>query len=103
MEKDGFYVTYETLNEWIVHYPDRTPVFFKQDTGLCDQLPYVDTKYLNTIKCESVNMIQIMRGDFEGFIKREVKKSNLDSKAQIILGSPSEKFYLRMVSKSTGI
>ena len=91
LEKDGFYVIYDTLNSWIVHYLDRTPILFEQDTGLCDQSPYVDIQYLNTIKYESVKILQTVRGDFEGFTKREVENSNLDSKAQTILGSPSEK------------
>ena len=70
LEMYRFRATYGTLKSWVVHFPDGTPIFFKWDAGLCDQLPYVDLEYLNTIKCESVSMLQTGRGDYEGFSKR---------------------------------
>ena len=90
LEKDGLRVTYDTLKSQVVHFPDGNPIFFKRDTGLCDQDPYVNVEYLNTIKCETFNMIQTVRRDFEGFTKREAEKANIACKAQTILGSLSE-------------
>ena len=74
LENDGFHVTYDTLKSWVVHFPDGTPIFFKRYNALCDQFPYVDVEYLNTTKCESVNMLQTVRGYFEGFTKREAER-----------------------------
>ena len=39
----------------------------------------------------------------EGFLKREVEKATSARKAQLVLGCPSEKEFINMVSKETGI
>ena len=41
LEKDGFCVNYDTLKSWVVHIPDETPIFFKQDNSIYGQFPYV--------------------------------------------------------------
>ena len=86
LEKYGFRVTYETLKSWVVHCPYGTPILLNCDTGLHDRFTYVDVEYLNTTKCESVNMLQTVRGYFEGFTKREAEKDNLACKSHTILG-----------------
>ena len=48
-------------------------------------------------------MLQTVRGNFEGFTKREVETDNLALKTQTMIGSPSEKEYLKMMRKSTVI
>ena len=70
LEKDGFRVTYDTRKSWVVNFPDGTPIFFKQDNGLFDLLPYVGLEYLMTIKCESVAMLQTVWGYFDVFTRR---------------------------------
>ena len=79
------------------------PIFWKQITGLYDQFPYVDLEYLNTIKCEVATIQKNVKGYFEVFAKRGVKKSNLYRKVQSMFWYPTEKEYLLMVIKSTGI
>ena len=96
-------MTYNTLKSWVVHCPYGTPIFFKRDTSICVRFPYVDVEYFNNIKCGAVTMQQTIRGNFDGFTKIEVEKSNLARKSQTMLGSPYEKEYLLMVRKSTGI
>ena len=86
-----------------MNFLDGTPIFLKQDTGLCDQFPYVQLEYLNSIKCESVTMLRTVRRNFEGFTKWEVEKSNLSCKVQAMLGYPTDKKYLQMVSNRTDI
>ena len=88
---------------WVMNFLDGTPIFLKQDTGLCDQFPYVQLEYLNSIKCESVTMLRTVRRNFEGFTKWEVEKSNLSCKVQAMLGYPTDKKYLQMVSNRTDI
>ena len=64
LEKDGLHVTYDTLHSWVMHLPDGTPILLKQDNVLCNQFPYVDVEYLNTINCGAVNMLQTGREMF---------------------------------------
>ena len=90
LENDGFRVTYNTLKAWVVICPDGNPILFKHNTSLCDWWPYVYLEYLNTIKCKAVNMVQTVRGNFDGFTKIYVEKANIASKVQTILGSPYE-------------
>ena len=42
LERLGFHVKYDTLDEWVVTSPKGgATIVFKRDTGRCDRFPYV--------------------------------------------------------------
>ena len=44
LEKDGFRVTSDTHGEWAVHSPQGEKLVFKRDTGLAENMPYIDVR-----------------------------------------------------------
>ena len=66
-----FFVTDDTRTCWKIECPDGQILTLKKDTGLCDRFPYHDIKEHK----EAIAMIQIVRDNYEGYTKREVKEA----------------------------
>jgi hypothetical protein len=100
---DGYYV---------VHTPKGEVRFHKDEQGL----PYINLGESNSeaammllqreIKERKETMdsemtyIQTVRGNYEGYTKREVTQAKEARRAQAMMGNPSEKDYKRMISNN---
>ena len=94
LEACGYTVDYNTAREWVVTTPEDKDIVFERDTGLCDRMPYIDMRDHE----DAVLMVQTVRKNFEGYIKREVKAAFLARKAQAMVGHPADKKFKQMVS-----
>ena len=91
--QDGYIIDYNTARNWVVMTPEGKEVVFQQDTGLCHCMPYIDLcEY-----CEGVIMLKIVRKNFEGYTKRQVKKAILACEAQVIVAHPPNEKFKQMV------
>jgi hypothetical protein len=96
----------------VVHTPKGEVRFYKDEQGL----PYIDLGESNleatmmllqreihereeTLSNE-VSYIQTVRGNYEGYTKREVTQAKEARRAQAMMGNPSEKDYKGMVSNN---
>ena len=69
LEADGYNISYNTKKEWVVTTSNRTRIKFKQDTGLCKGMPYIDMRNFK----EGAIMIKTVRKNFENFTKKEIE------------------------------
>jgi len=102
LEKDGFRITYDTRTTWEIHCPDGKVIALKRDTGLCDRFPYLDMKE-HKDEIAMLQMVPTVRGNFEGYTKRDIKDAIFARKAQANLGIPTQEEYTTMVSSSSGV
>ncbi len=93
---------------YVVHTPKGEVRFYKDKEGL----PYLDLEELNEAgtlllmqhggeACDEdkdVSLVQTVRGNYEGYTKREVLKAKEARRAQAMMGNPSEADYKDMVS-----
>mmetsp|Transcript_4507 Transcript_4507/g.6406 ORF Transcript_4507/g.6406 Transcript_4507/m.6406 type:complete len:231 (-) Transcript_4507:100-792(-) len=87
LEEEGYKVQYETdVTQWTVTTPQGKKIVFKQDTGLCNCIPYIDMRKVS----EAVAMVQTVRGNFEGFTKKEVEKAIQARRLQAMMAHPSD-------------
>ena len=66
LEADGYKILYDTKKEWVVTTPEGTRIKFKQDTGLCKGMPYIDIRNFK----EGAIMIDTIRKNFEKITKK---------------------------------
>ena len=71
----------------------------KRDSGLCEGFPYLDMRDLKSDGVAMAQMVETVRGNVEGFTKRELAKANLARKAQAVLAIPSETEFIKMQAK----
>ena len=97
LEANVFKVDY-SKNIWTVTTPEGHVIPFKKDTGKCCGFPYIEMGSLEALALlmQSVDKVETVRENYEGFTKRDVKKALLARKAQAMVGSPSE----RVISQS---
>ena len=69
LEVDGYNISYNTKKEWVVTTPEGTRIKFKQDTELCKEMPYTDTRNFK----EGAIMTVTVRKNFEILQKRKLK------------------------------
>ena len=61
----------------------------KQDTGLCNRVPYIDMRKYK----EVFALVKTMRKNFEGYTKQQMKQAILARKAQAIVAhTTNDKF-----------
>jgi hypothetical protein len=113
-ELEGMYrITYDSWQGYyVVHTPKGEVRFYKDEQGL----PYLDLKESSEAavmllqqgqdprkKPEhkgAVTLVQTVRGNYEGYTKREVLKVKEARRAQAMMGNPSKKDYKTMVSNN---
>jgi hypothetical protein len=105
-----------TYNSWMGHYVVHTPKgavnFYKDKQGL----PYIDLDEpgeeatIMLLQCVQgkqskgagelikTALVQTVRGNYEGYTKKDILKANKERRAQRMIGKPSEKDYKGMVS-----
>ncbi len=113
-ELEGMYSI--TYNSWqgyyVVHTPKGEVRFYKDEQGL----PYLDLEESSEAAVmllqegqhpckepkqeEAVTLVQTVRGNYEGYTKREVLKAKEVRRAQAMMGNPSEKDYKTMASNN---
>jgi hypothetical protein len=102
-------ITYDSwAGYYVVHTPKGEVRFHKDEQGL----PYLDLDGSNeagtlllmkhgggsTVENEESCLVQTVRGNYEGYTKREVLKAKEARRAQAMMGNPSEADYKGMVS-----
>jgi hypothetical protein len=110
-------ITYDSWKGYyVVHTPKGEVRFYKDEQGL----PYLDLEGSNKAgtllilqhkggthdeneevtrdEDEGVSLVQTVRGNYEGYTKREVLKAKEARRAQAMMGNPSEGDYKGMVS-----
>ena len=97
---------------YVVHTPKGEVRFYKDEQGL----PYINLGESNSEATmmllqreiqereetlgDEVSYIQTVRGNYEGYTKREVTQAKEARRAQAMMGNPSEKDYKGMVSNN---
>ena len=95
-EKDSFRVTTDIHEEWIVYSPQGEKLKFKRDTGLPENMPYIDVRDVTeafanaNIEAFQEKNIQTVRKNMEGFSRKEVKRAALARIAQLKVAHPPD-------------
>ena len=83
-----------TLIESGFFTPSGKEIIFKQDTGQCNHMPYIDMCKHK----EAFAMIQTVCKNFEECTMKEVEKATYACQAQAILGHQTDKKFKQLVS-----
>ena len=104
-------ITYDSwAGYYVVHTPEGEVRFYKDEQGL----PYLDLEESSEAgtlllmrrqgetcdRDKGLSMVQTVRGNYEGYTKREVLRAKEARRAQAMMGNPSEKDYGGMVSNN---
>ena len=107
LEKDGFRVTTDTHREWAVYMPQGEKLEFKRDTGLCENMPYIDVRDVTeafanaNIEAFQEKSIETVCTNMDGFSRKEVKQAELARIVQSrVAHLPNSKFK-QMVGSSS--
>ena len=101
LEEDAFVVDYNTKRNWVAVTPDGTRIVFKRDTGRCKRFPYIEMGSQEALTLvQAVPKVETVRGNFEGFTKREIQGAILARKGQASIASPSQQEFHKMVSRN---
>ena len=98
LEQEGFHISYETGGDWVVRTPEGKSLRFQRDTGMTHGFPYLDLS--DAANLEGYSCVQTMRKKYEGFTKREVEKAILARKMQLRIGIPSDREFMKLVSRN---
>ena len=88
-------ITYNSIDGYYVVHTDKCPVYFHKDE---QGLPYIDLDA--SIYDAATTLVQMVRSNYEGFTKKDIKTAKVARKLQGMIGSPSEKDYGGMVSSN---
>ena len=65
LEDDGFIVKYDTHGECTILTPKGKNIVFQRDTGLCNQMPYINIHQYK----DPFALLQTVCNNFEGFTR----------------------------------
>ena len=99
LEVDGYKVSMTTNKDWIVRTPSGEEIVFKQDSGVCKGMPYIDLRK----HMSGFALIETIEGNIDKFragggSDDEIKKAMLSRKIQNRIGCPPGKEFKRIVS-----
>ena len=57
LEEEGYIVSTHTKSDWVVTTPKEKKIVFKRDTGICNQMPYIDLRK----NMEGFTMVETIR------------------------------------------
>ena len=80
---------YDTKKEWVVTTSKGNKIPFKQDTGLCKGMPYIDMRNFK----EGAIMIETVCNNFKNFTKKEIDAAKLSRATQSIIGHLPDKVF----------
>ncbi len=92
LEEDGFTVN-KSSQEWAIITPKGEKIVLKLGVGLCKGMPYIDLR-----ESHGFAMIKTVRGNYEGFAKREVQRDIEAHQTQVMVAYPTNKSFKQMVS-----
>ena len=88
-------ITYDSIYGYYVVHTDKGLVYFHKDE---QGLPYI---YLDaSIYDAETTLVQTVCSYYEGFTKKEIKAAKAARKLQCMIGIPSEKDYVGMLSSN---
>ncbi len=90
-----YWILYDTTNtggEFVVHTPNGGVRFKKNDLGL----PYINLKDSKAAVC----LINTIRGNSEGYTKRQIKEADEARRALSMVGGPTEAEFTQMVRRN---
>ena len=112
LEKDGYQLEYNTTSGWLVHTPTGNIINFTMDNGMYGGMLYIDLtmdpslylscRYKDKIKC-GVAMVQTLRQNSKGFMKRQVKDAKRARDAQAMMAHPSDSMMRHVVSQTNAL
>ena len=88
-------ITYDSWEGYYIVHTERGQVRFNKDE---QGLPYIDLN--NSSAKAATELIQTVRGNYEGYTKKEVLQAKEARRGQGMIGSPSESDYKAMVSSN---
>ena len=94
LEAAGYLVSTHTHGNWVVTSPKEKKIVFKEDTGVCNRMSYIDLRDNQ----EGIAMIKTVRKRFAGAIKREIEKAYIVRTVQHRIGHPPEGRFKAIVS-----
>ena len=71
LKDHGYKIDYHSDREWVVFTPSGKEIIFKQDTGKCNHMPYID---MHEHK-KAFAIVQTVHKNFEGCTKKKVEKA----------------------------
>ena len=99
LERDGYEIDYNTKRNWVVTTPSGELIVFKHDTGVCAGMPYIDMRKHH----EGFAMIEMVRKNFKGFTRKQVKDAILARDEQTMLAYPPDQKFKQMVSTKSHV
>ena len=100
LERDGFFLTYDTRTTCHIHCPDGKFIALDRELGgFCYWLCYIDMS--QPLNQSAVSLVNIVRENYEGFTSREVEKSIMARKSHGRVGNPYDAEFVIIVSKKT--
>ena len=88
-------ITYDSIDGYYVVHTDKGHVCFHKDE---QGLPYIDIDA--SVYDAATILVQTIRRNYEGFTKKDIKATKAARKLQGMIGSPSEKDYVGIVSSN---
>ena len=98
LEAGGYTIDYKTKRgTWLVTSPEGKIITFKTDVGggLTHGMPFLDMR-----DKQAVALLNTVRGNFEGYTKRQIQKAIEARKLQAKLVYPTDEKLMEMVSGS---
>ena len=94
LEEAGYIVSTHTKSDWVVTTPKGKNIVFKRDTGICNQMPYIDLRE----NMEGFAMIETIRKQFAGATNREIERAYLARTVQRRVGHPPDERFKEILS-----
>jgi hypothetical protein len=89
-------ITYDSWEGYYIVHTEHGPVYFHKDEN---GLPFIDLT--SSSENAATLLVQTVRGNYEGFTKKEVLRAKEARRAQGLIGGPSEKDFTALVSSKS--
>ena len=83
LKTDGFTISYNSKRDWVVSIPEGEKIVFKKDTGNCKGSTFIEMGSQEALEIlQYFSKLETVRGNYEGFTKKDAEKAILYRKAQ---------------------
>ena len=97
LSKRGNKLSTPATRRGIVTTPQGVVIPFKRDTGLTNEMPYIDMREHK----EGFGMIQNVRKNFDNFTSKDIEKTNISCKTQLMVANQSDERFKEIMSVSS--